>query len=210
MKSSEALENSLKELQKYGMLLMSDPTLPSLVSIIVGQPLKSSWWGHRLGHTIFAVASKLEEHPDVTVTKFLGGKVTFVHKNLWPELYAIGLDCEKHSLEKASKEARELFQLVKKKGEIRTNKVTDTMKGKTSKAVKELESKLVIATREIHTESGAHAKIIESWSHWAHRNSVPKKRINPSVAIKKIEDILRSMTSKDISRYLLWGSAQST
>jgi hypothetical protein len=59
---------------------------PSLAEAIAGGPIRGSWWGHPKGHQIFHVAEAIGESPDVLVCKLVEGKVTFVHRRLWPAL----------------------------------------------------------------------------------------------------------------------------
>jgi hypothetical protein len=60
--------------------------VPSLAEAIAGGPIRGSWWGHPKAHEIFRVAEAVSENPDVLVCKLVGGKVTYVHRRLWPAL----------------------------------------------------------------------------------------------------------------------------
>ena len=60
--------------------------VPSLVEAIVGGPIRGSWWGHPLSHSIYAVVSALRDDPAILVCRLVGGKVTFIHEGLWPAL----------------------------------------------------------------------------------------------------------------------------
>ena len=61
----------VRELERHGLVLETDAKLPSLVAIVTGAPVRGSWWGHPLGHTIFAVGEALYEHPDVLLVKLV-------------------------------------------------------------------------------------------------------------------------------------------
>ena len=69
-------------LERWGLLLLQDPVLPSLATLIAGAPIRGSWWGHARGGDIFRVANELEQ--EVVTAKLIDGKVTFVHRRLWP------------------------------------------------------------------------------------------------------------------------------
>ena len=60
--------------------------VPSLAETIAGAPIAGSWWGHPKGHEIFAVATAVSESASVLVCKLVDGKVTYVHRRLWPAL----------------------------------------------------------------------------------------------------------------------------
>ncbi len=81
---------SFRELKRSGLLLLADRRLPSITTFVVGKPIRGSWWGHHKGREIFQVVSQIADHPDVAVTKLISGKVTFVHRKLWPALLTIG------------------------------------------------------------------------------------------------------------------------
>ena len=82
-------EEVLSQLERTGLLLLSDSAIPSLVQLVVGQPVRGSWWGHPQGHAIYALSARLGDHEDVLIVKLVGGKVTFVHRKLWPALLAV-------------------------------------------------------------------------------------------------------------------------
>src|SRR5438874_3325997 len=60
-----ALEQAHATLERIGLLLLSDPALPSLVGLIVGEPLRTSWWGHPRANVIYHAMTALEEDPIV-------------------------------------------------------------------------------------------------------------------------------------------------
>jgi len=74
---------ALALLARDGLLLMSDPALPSIVALVAGAPVRGSWWGHPQGRTIYTLANRLIDHPDVLLLKLVAGKDTFVHRSLW-------------------------------------------------------------------------------------------------------------------------------
>ncbi len=82
--------DALAWIEKQGIALMAGRgPVPSLAEKIAGGPIKGSWWGHPKGKAIFAAASVIAESPDVLVCKAIGGKVTFVHRRLWPALFLL-------------------------------------------------------------------------------------------------------------------------
>jgi hypothetical protein len=63
--------------------------VPRLVEVILGEPIKGSWWAHPSSHGIFAVLQELGESGDLLLCRLVGGKVTFVHRRLWPALFKL-------------------------------------------------------------------------------------------------------------------------
>src|SRR5712691_13099353 len=80
----------LAALGDKGLLLMQDKTFPSVVGILTGESLRTSWWSHPKAQLIFSVLTELTDHPDVLFTKLLCHKDTLVHRSLWPAVLAVG------------------------------------------------------------------------------------------------------------------------
>jgi hypothetical protein len=60
--------------------------VPSLAQTIAGEAIRGSWWAHPKGHVIFLCSRAIRESKDVLVCRLVGGKVTYVHRRLWPAL----------------------------------------------------------------------------------------------------------------------------
>ena len=74
-------------LVEHGILLESARgPLPNVAEMIAGEAIRGSWWGHPAGHAIYAALNGLAESPDVVRTRLVNGKVTLVHRRLWPAL----------------------------------------------------------------------------------------------------------------------------
>jgi len=73
--------------RKHGVVLESGRGLvPSLAEAVAQEPIKGSWWSHPKSKEIFARTRTVRDHDDVLVCRIAGGKVTFVHRRLWPAL----------------------------------------------------------------------------------------------------------------------------
>jgi hypothetical protein len=74
-------------LVEHGMLLASARgPIPNVAEIVAGEPITGSWWGHPAGHHIFDVLNDLAASPDVARLRLVRGRVTLVHRRLWPAL----------------------------------------------------------------------------------------------------------------------------
>jgi hypothetical protein len=72
---------------EHGMLLQSARgPLPNVAELVAGEPIRGSWWGHPAGHAIFEALNGLADSPDVVRTRLVKGKVTLIHRRLWPAL----------------------------------------------------------------------------------------------------------------------------
>jgi len=177
--------------------------LPSVVTVVTGEPLSGSWWSHPLGRTIFQINEQLAGHPDVLTTKLISGKVTFVHRRLWPALFAIGTAREAWQTTGLSPGARRLLRQVDQHGSRRTDQIIFSKSFKPGEAARELEKRLLIHSEELHTESGAHAKLIETWPGWAERSKFQPEEITPNEARAQMEESMKQINERYSARVLL-------
>jgi hypothetical protein len=78
---------ALAFVKRHGIALQAARgPVPSLAEAVAGGPIRGSWWAHSKGHEIFKVADAVSESGDVLVCKLVEGKVTYVHRRLWPAL----------------------------------------------------------------------------------------------------------------------------
>ena len=78
---------ALAFIRKHGVVLeAAQGPAPSLVEVIAGEPVRGSWWSHPKSREIFAVTRAIRDSDDVLVCRLIKGKVTFVHRRLWPAL----------------------------------------------------------------------------------------------------------------------------
>jgi hypothetical protein len=63
--------------------------LESLAERVAGEPIRGSWWSHRASHEIFAAIQTVRESQAVVATRLVNGKVTLIHRRLWPPLVRI-------------------------------------------------------------------------------------------------------------------------
>jgi hypothetical protein len=167
----------LAALSRTGLLLKQDTKAFNVVALLTGETLRSSWWSHPRGRLIFAVLSELEDHPDVLFAKLLHGKVTLVHRTLWPALLAVAGDGAAWQMDGLSAAARLLLDSV--------NESATPVRG-SGAAVKELESHLLVHSEEVHTDTGSHAIELTTWSAWA-RHTGTKPMHSTSAARAQLE-----------------------
>jgi len=87
--------------RRHGVVLQAARgPVPSLAEAIAGAPIKGSWWGHAKSHEIFRVAEAVSDSPEVLVCKLVDGKVTYVHRRLWPALVKLSSRFRKDQLAK--------------------------------------------------------------------------------------------------------------
>ena len=74
--------------------------VPSLAEAIAGELIRGSWWAHPKGHEIFLCSRAVRQSRDVLVCRLVGGKITYVHRRLWPALVRLAeeLDADRLAL----------------------------------------------------------------------------------------------------------------
>jgi hypothetical protein len=164
-------------LEKWGLLLLQDSTFPNLVGLIAGGPVRGSWWGHPTNSEIFHAAGALDEHPDVATTKLISGKVTFVHRCMWPELIAVGRSREEWQTRGLTKETRALLARVDKETRLQA----------AGEPAKMLEARLLVASQQVHSGSGAHATELSTWEAFARQVGVALPRLSAARARRAME-----------------------
>jgi hypothetical protein len=94
-------KEGLAFVKRHGIVLQAARgPVPSLAEAIVGGPIRGSWWGHPKGRQIFGVTEFVSDSPEVLVCKLVGGKVTYVHRSLWPALIKLASRFRKEQLAK--------------------------------------------------------------------------------------------------------------
>lgn len=74
-------------IEQHGVVLASAKgPVPRLTEAIAGEPIKGSWWGHPKGQQVFLILEAVTESQSVLVCRLVKGKITLVHRRLWPAL----------------------------------------------------------------------------------------------------------------------------
>jgi len=80
-------KQALQWVEQQGIVLQSARgPVPSFAEWVAGEKIRGSWWGHSKAHEIFRLAEAVIDSGDVLVCKLVHGKVTYVHRRLWPAL----------------------------------------------------------------------------------------------------------------------------
>ena len=190
------LADILVRLESDGLILLADALFPSLVGLVTGESIKGSWWGHARGNEIYNLANEVEDHGDVLVTKLVSGKVTFVHRRLWPAVIGIGQANATWQLKDLSPVARALLKRVEREGEVRPEALVADRSARAAsfgKFITELEKRLLIQSAQIHTESGAHARVVYSWETWANVRDFKTKPLVLSAATAALEAVVETL-----------------
>jgi hypothetical protein len=101
--------NAIGFVRTHGVVLASAKgPVPRLSEFIAGEPIKGSWWGHPKGQAIFRALNEVADSPDILSCRLVGGKVTFVHRRLWPALVRAATRFPRERLAQVREEHTEL------------------------------------------------------------------------------------------------------
>lgn len=146
--------------------------LPSFVVAVAGGPIRGSWWGHPKGALIYDLANTLLDSPEVRSVRLVAKKNTFLHRSLWPAFYRIVTDpgWRRPLIRDLTSLERRLLEAAEKAGELRLEGWAnrENVPSKVLKKAKDgLLTRLLVDGYNVHTDSGSHATVLQSWKRWA-------------------------------------------
>jgi hypothetical protein len=109
--------------------------------------------------------------------KLVSGKVTFVHRRLWPAVIAIGRASEPWQTVGLTRAAKTLLERVEKLGELAAS----------GDDAKELATRLLAHGTQRHTAAGHHANMLQSWTHFMQAHDVTDELPAPADARRLLE-----------------------
>lgn len=160
-----------RELKRIGLLLLQDKKLPSVVGIITGGSLSTSWWSHPRGQEIFSCLESLDDQ--AIATNLINGKVTFVDKRLWPAVVAMG----------------------------RSRQPWQTAGLRRDPKPKEVKERLLQFAEDVHTESGRHETRLTPWADFARERGVATIAAEAARAEIESAAVALGSTSKSLPWY---------
>ena len=94
-------KEALAFVERHGIVLQAARgPLPNLAETTAGGAIRGSWWGHPKGREIFRAVKTIGASPNVLVCKLFEGKITYVHRRLWPALIKLASRFRKEQLAK--------------------------------------------------------------------------------------------------------------
>jgi len=195
---SKRLAEVESALERHGLLLEHDKVLPSVTLIVAGEPIAGSWWGHPLGHQIYELIGRFEHGAGALSAKIINGKETYVHARLWPAFLSIAQARPEARLAGLSRPAAELYASVQKHGPLRADservpRALASTSGELSKAIRALTGRLLLHTDSLHTESGAHVKVLSTWAQWCSEHQVRVPALEPAEAKAALDAALAEL-----------------
>ena len=80
-------QEAIRFVDMHGIVLeAAHGPIPCLVEEIAGERIRGSWWSHPKAHAIHRLTGEVRRSNLVHVCRLVKGKVTLVHRRLWPAL----------------------------------------------------------------------------------------------------------------------------
>jgi len=158
---------------------------------IAGPRATGSWWAHPKGNEIYRAYRRACAHRDVLAFKLIEGKVTFVHRRIWPTVLRLALDDQriKRALKAAGAPGAKLHRIVEARGSVALETLAAEWPGGRKALARDkakLEKLGLVLTREHHTARGAHETELESWSAFAARCGVNDSAVTLGEAMQTL------------------------
>ncbi len=84
------IKEALTFVEENGIVLESaQGPVSNLAAKIAAEELRGSWWAHKKAREIFVITRAVRNSGDVLVCRLIDGKVTYVHRRLWPALVRV-------------------------------------------------------------------------------------------------------------------------
>src|SRR5437762_12561301 len=105
MNAASSVATAIAFVEAHGVVLASAKgPVPRLIDAIAGEPITGNWWSHPRANAIYNVLAEVSESEQVLVCRLINGKVTLVHRRLWPALVRLAAQFAPEQLAKVREE----------------------------------------------------------------------------------------------------------
>jgi hypothetical protein len=186
------LEFALARLTEWGLIMDSDPQLPSWPSLVAERPVRGSWWADRMVHVIHTAGSRLIDHEDVIHVVLVSGKRTCVHRRLWPAFLAVAVSMESWKLNGLSQQARAIWERVQRDSHVYADEpdLPSTDVRENGRSMRELEARMLCAGGDVHTPRGSHAKFVMNWDAWMTAENLTTPDLSAGAGRQQLDECL--------------------
>ena len=128
-----------------------------------------------------------------------------MHRRSWPALVAVGAERAPWQLDGLRADARSVLEQVDAAGgPLRSDALVVPGGSGRGAVVRDLQLRLLLAVGELHTESGRHTKVLESWPSWAGAAGISAPVPGPAEARAAFERVVRAWAPTRAARLLPW------
>ncbi|HEV2231524.1 MAG TPA: hypothetical protein VGS18_05010 [Thermoplasmata archaeon] len=194
-------------MRRDGLLLFTDARRPSVVGLVLGEPPKGSWFGHPAGAAIYHLGELLEASPQVVSVPLVARKGTLVHRRLWGSLLGIGRSNAPWQVAGLTASERRLYDATETAGRLCVDDAPAlALRPRQTRGdlARSLERRLLVIGTSVHTSTGRHAKVLESWTHWRARVRWRGHELTEPAGRKRIEETVARALGESTASTLPW------
>ncbi len=177
-------------LERHGLLMLHDAELPSVTTLVAGEPIRGSWWAHPEGSVVFHALEAIDS--EIVTAKLIAKKVTLIAPALWPSLVAIGASREPWQIAGLSATAKTVLGRIDTGKRVRSIDLEPAAR----KAAGELDERLLASVREVHGESGKHHRELASWDAFAADHGILREGLTAKQAKATVESAIAGWPDK--------------
>ena len=174
----------------------------------MGGPVRGSWWSHPGGNAVYHLGEMLEDHPEVVIVALVLHKATLVHRRHWNDLMSAASRQDSWQLTGLSPTGRALLQEVDRRRELRLDDVPPLplpLKRSIGDVARDLERRLLVLGRNIHSDTGQHVKVLTSWRKWAADRGLRFRLLTAAEGRRNLEAAVRTLVAdRPRKRVLPW------
>ena len=139
--------------------------------------------------------------------KLVSGKETYLHRQWWPHLVAIGISREPWQLDGLPGSASAILAEVDRLESVRMDLFSSSRARKEIREdARSLARRLLVYADDVHTESGAHVRRLECWPSWARRHQLALESLPSSDEARREFERIVDTTNGECSSegFLTW------
>lgn len=91
--------NPIRFIEQHGVVLEGGRgPRPNLAEAVAGEQIHGNWWKHQKGRAIFEATRAARDSDQILVCRLVSGKISYVHRRLWPALVRLAKSLDKNTI----------------------------------------------------------------------------------------------------------------
>lgn len=186
-------------LERDTLMLVSDPVIPSVVSLLLGRRPQGSWSEDARATALRGWLAELGAHPDLAVIKLLSGRDTWIHRAAWPHLLAVGRSREPWQLAGLAEAELDALHALDQAPLAELHPGAEVSAG----SIRRLEKRLLGWGREVEDSAGRPLRSLVTWERFASEKGFAGALPAPAAGRTELQRVLGRLNRRWRSRLRL-------